>query len=240
MPNATVRANARPMSEKTDRRAILRGMLTAGVAVGAASGLTTAAPAAINPSHPDAQIFASIERCRVANESLSKAHENEDDVLWAQVGPLRLHAAETWTEADAALWPDITPGEVASVGEVQRLRACLAATEFWGEPGFPPEAFAERARKMVAVRDHFAAELDRSRASPEVLGASAETDARFSEWHAAALELAGTRARTVEGMIAKLVMVTTCYYGEGNPEGTYDGILESAALDAVALNGSAA
>jgi hypothetical protein len=229
MPNATVRANARSLPETTDRRAVLRGMMTAGFAAGASSALTTVAAATG---------VVLIERCRIADESLNAASGAKDDILWAQVGPTRMHAAETWSEADARLWPDIIPGEAAHPNDVQRLRACLAVPGLWGGMGFPPEAFAERAREIVAIRDHFTAKLERAKANPEVMAADAETTARFNEWHSAALQLAKTRARTVDGMIAKLVMVATwgCY-DEDEPNGTYDGILVSAALDAVALNG---
>jgi hypothetical protein len=52
MPNATVRANARPMPETTDRRALLRGMLTTGAAVGAAVAAGAPAALAALPSPP--------------------------------------------------------------------------------------------------------------------------------------------------------------------------------------------
>ena len=76
-------------------------MLTAG-AVGAASALTTFAAAAEDPSHPDAEIFALIERCRKADERLNASSAKKEDIMCAKVGPTR----PPWHARGAFFWAD--------------------------------------------------------------------------------------------------------------------------------------
>jgi hypothetical protein len=67
-----------------------------------------------------------------------------------------------------------------------------------------------------------------------VLGAQARTDVLTERWRELATRVATTPAKTPEGLVAKLAMIASPYADDG-VEGTYDGILASAALDAQAL-----
>jgi hypothetical protein len=67
-----------------------------------------------------------------------------------------------------------------------------------------------------------------------VLGAQARTDVLTERWRELATRVATTPAKTPEGLVAKLAMIAPAYADDGL-EGTYDGILASAALDAQAL-----
>ncbi len=132
------------------------------------------------------------------------------------------------------------PGDQLYPNELDRLRACLALPTLFDEPGFPPQAFAERAREIVAAHDHFHDRLKAAQEHPDVVAAEAEKDARGDVWRELAERLSETRAKTVDGMIAKLAMVAIdMVYEVDSLGGDYDGIAASAALDAVRLRAAA-
>ena len=92
MPNATVRANARPMSEATNRRAILGAIVTAGAAIGLPAALATAAAAAPTLSPVDKRVehlWLRRRRLKAIAGHLNKQHKAAADSLpaWAQAGP---------------------------------------------------------------------------------------------------------------------------------------------------------
>ena len=59
-------------------------------------------------------------------------------------------------------------------------------------------------------------------------------EALSERWSELAMRLATTPAKTMEGLIAKIALIASGY-AEDDLDGTYDGILASAALDAQAL-----
>jgi hypothetical protein len=65
MPNATVRANTQALPEETNRRAVLGAVLAAATAAAALPALAAASVA--RSHHPDADLFALIERARTAD-----------------------------------------------------------------------------------------------------------------------------------------------------------------------------
>jgi hypothetical protein len=92
MPNATVRANARPMSQATNRRAILRGILTAGAAIGLPAALATAAAAAPTLSPLDKRVetlWLRRRRLKAIADQLKERYDAAADSLptWAKPGP---------------------------------------------------------------------------------------------------------------------------------------------------------
>ena len=103
--NATVRAKARTLPEATTRRAVLGAVLAAGAAV--ATALPAVAIADVARSHPDADLFALIERARTADALVDEAMETED--VWDKTAP-SLPQAIIWTEADASHWCGGYPG----------------------------------------------------------------------------------------------------------------------------------
>src|ERR1700677_3983750 len=72
MPNATVRANARALSETTTRRAALGAIIAAG-AIGVAPLVTGAASAASGPADLDVGLFTLIDEAREAGARVEAA-----------------------------------------------------------------------------------------------------------------------------------------------------------------------
>jgi len=232
MPNATVRASARSLPETTSRRAILGAVLAAG---GAAA--LTAVAGALH-SHPDAELFALIERARTADSLADEACMAADDVLY-KIAP-SFPQALIWTDADTPHWYGLRAGERVSNRDIDFLRHWLKCARKPDPiaagvvPIVPTLAFAERAREIVRTKDEFEALWQASGEHPDVLEANARHEALSERWSELAMRVATTPAKTMEGLIAKFALIASGY-SEDDIDGTYDGILASAALDAQAL-----
>jgi hypothetical protein len=87
--------------------------------------------------------------------------------------------------------------------------------------GLAPYALTMSPR--VAAKEH-----------PDVLEAKAQYEALYERWCELAKRVATTPAKTAEGLISKITLIAS-RYSEDDLDGTYDGILASAALDAQAL-----
>jgi hypothetical protein len=237
MPNATVRANARTLPETPTRRAALGAVLAAG----ALASLPSAATASVAPSHhPDAELFALIERARTADSLSVEASVAADDI-WERMEP-SFPQALVWTETDALHWDGVRPGQWIPDRDIAFLRDWLNLAR---KPDpiargvsiptvVPTLAFIERAQEIVQTKDEYEAAEQAAKEHPDVLGAEARLDAATERWQELAKRIATTRAKTTEGLIAKLAFVAPAY-DDNNLKGTYDGILASAALDAQAL-----
>ena len=240
MPNATVRASARSLPETTSRRAILGAVLAAG----AAAALPAVAIASVARSHhPDADLFALIERARTADSLADEACEAADDVLF-KIAP-SFPQALIWAETDDPFWYGVKSGERIPVRDIDFLRDWLKRPErpdMPRPPDMPPDlspliplrAFADRAREIVRTKDEFEASWQAAGEHPDVLEAAARREALSERWSELAMRVATTPAKTMEGLIAKIALIASGY-AEDDLDGTYDGILASAALDAQAL-----
>ena len=235
MPNATVRASARSLPETTSRRAVLGAVLAAG---GAAA---LPAVAGTLHSHPDAELFALIERARTADSLADEASMAADDVLF-KIAP-SFPQALIWAETDDPFWYGVKSGERIPVRDIDFLRDWLKLPERpdrpWPQdisvsPLIPLRAFAERAREIVRAKDEFEASWQAAGEHPDVLEAAARREALSERWSELAMRVATTPAKTMEGLIAKITLIASGY-AEDDLDGTYDGILASAALDAQAL-----
>jgi len=237
MPNATVRASARSLPETSSRRAILGAVLAAG---GAAA---LPAVAGTLHSHPDAELFALIERARTADSLADEASSAADDVLF-KIAP-SFPQALIWAETDDPFWYGVKSGERIPVRDIDFLRDWLKRPErpdMPRPPDMPPDlspliplrAFAERAREIVRTKDEFEASWQAAGEHPDVLEAAARREALSERWSELAMRVATTPAKTMEGLIAKFALIASGY-SEDDIDGTYDGILASAALDAQAL-----
>jgi hypothetical protein len=236
MPNATLRASARSLPETTSRRAILGAVLAAG---GAAALPVVAGTL---HSHPDANLFALIERARIADSLADEACEAADDVLF-KIAP-SFPQALIWTDADTPHWYGLRAGERISNRDIDFLRDWLKLPErpdMPRPPDTPPDlspliplrAFAERAREIAGTKDEFEASWQAAGEHPDVLEAAASREALSERWSELAMRVATTPAKTMEGLIAKIALIASGY-AEDDLDGTYDGILASAALDAQA------
>ena len=67
-----------------------------------------------------------------------------------------------------------------------------------------------------------------------MLEAATSRETLSERWSELAMRVATTPAKTMEGIVAKVVLIASGY-AEDDLDGTYDGILASAALDARAL-----
>jgi hypothetical protein len=215
----------------TTRRAALTAL--AGVPALAIPALAAGSPSTASPDHPDAEIFALIKRCREVDKLSEAASDAYEKVFWGQVRPAH---PPKWTDADASVWPIVTPGELLHARELDTLRACLAVPALWGTLDLPPQTFAERASEIMAAHYDWIATLKSAEDCPAVVAAQAEKAVHRDEWGELAERLAETPAKTVDGMIAKLAMVAIdLAYEEDSVSADYDGIAVSAALDAVRL-----
>src|SRR5579863_8079819 len=161
MPNATVRANARTMP----RRAVLGAVLAAGAMTPLPA--IVAATATIGPDHPDAPLFALVERCREADARSDSAAEAALQA-WFQVKPT-FPTALLWTEGDARSWFGVTPGSRPSSNDIEILRGWLKLPRHPDRvrdpeltklpPLIPLQEFADRAAEIAQIWDeHEAAE----------------------------------------------------------------------------------
>jgi hypothetical protein len=122
MPNATVRANARALSEATTRRAALGAIIAAG-AIGVAliaAGAATAAEPVSAPGGLDAALFALIDEAReavarveAASGAMEEAQARTEEVPWPQ--------ALIVTEDDTRLWK-LKAGDRFDLAHLSRMR----------------------------------------------------------------------------------------------------------------------
>ena len=100
------RPNAQALPKETSRRTVLAAVLAAG----ATAPLPAVATAGVACSHhPDADLFALIERARTADSLVDEAMTAADDIL-DKMTPSRPQAL-VWTEADAPHWYWVRPRE---------------------------------------------------------------------------------------------------------------------------------
>jgi hypothetical protein len=229
--------NVRALPEATTRRAALGAVLAAGAAV--ATALPAVAIADVASSHPDADLFALIERARTADSLANEADRAAEDV-WEKLAPSRPQAL-MWTESDAPHWYGVRPGQQIPALDIDFLRKWLALARKpdptrHGDlgPVYPTLAFVERAREIVRTKDEFEASWQAHKEHPDLLEANARNEAVSERWRELAMRVARTPAKTTEGMVAKLALIASGYFDD-DLEGTYDGILASVAIDAKAL-----
>jgi hypothetical protein len=236
MPNANVRAVSPALPKATSRRTVLGAVLAAGAAAAALPAVATAAVACSH--HPDAELFALIERARTAGSLLDEANVAAEDI-WERMAPSFPHAL-TWAETDAPCWHGVRPGQRIPDRDIDFLRSWL---KFNRKPDptvdgiwllYPTLEFVERAREIVRTKDDYESSSQAAKEHPEVLGAQARYDAAIERWHELAKCVATTPAKTLDGLVAKIAFVAPAYVDD-ELNGTYDGIFASATHDAKAL-----
>jgi hypothetical protein len=148
--------------------------------------------------------------------------------------------ALVWTEADAPHWYGASPGQQIPAIDIDFLRNWLKlarkpdSTRYGIGPVYPTLAFVERAREIVRTKDEFEASWQAAKEHPDVPEAEAQYEALQERWRELAMRVATTPAKTLEGLVSKFTLIASGY-AEDDLDGTYDGILASAALDAQAL-----
>jgi hypothetical protein len=166
------------MTSATSRRAILGAVLAAGAAAAALPAGATAAVA--RSHHPDAELFALIERARTADSLSTEAYLAAADLLH-ETRP-SFPQALIWTEADAPHWHGVRPGQRIPGEDIDFLRDWLKLAR---KPDpiargvsiptvVPTLAFIERAREIVQAKDEYEAAEKAAKEHPDVLGAQAQ------------------------------------------------------------------
>jgi hypothetical protein len=115
MPNATERANARPLPETTNRRAVLGAVLVAGAATAA-----IALPAMASPAVATDPILALIERHKLAWARFSDTCNLTDEVRAKEEG-------REVTEADELAYDTANAAEKAMMAELMDTPPVTAA-----------------------------------------------------------------------------------------------------------------
>jgi hypothetical protein len=244
-----VRANARTLPrsnqppelrpEATNRRAVLGAVLAAG----AAASIPAVAAASVAPGpHPDADLFALIERAKVADTVSTHTYTAADNLLGGKLP--ELPEGLFWNESDATHWHRAKAGNRISDHDVAFLRdwlkrpahpeGLMAPELGLFVPLIPSASFVERTREIVKKHDEYKAALRAAHEHPDVIEAEDRNEAARGRWEELADRVATTPAKTLEGILAKLVLISSGY-SEEDVDGTYDGILASAALDAQAM-----
>jgi hypothetical protein len=227
------------MGAATNRRAVLGAILATGAA-GAGSALPAVAAAS---DHPDADLFTLIERAKIA-ESMADDASIVVDEISDGVTPA-FPEALIWGESDAQHGYEISVGKPISNSDVNWLRHWLALP-CKPDPSkhpdllliFPKLDFIERAREIVRSKDEFESALRAAKEHPAVLEAKSRYEALIEQWEEFARRVARTPSKTPDGLIAKILMISSAYC-EDDLEGSDDGILASAALDARTLTNAA-
>jgi hypothetical protein len=268
MPNATVRANARPMPETPNRRAVL-GALAAGAAASVVAVSTAAVAAGVAPDSRDAELFALIGATREAKARRLAATEEMHEAE-RRIPHVPTPDALIATDDDARLWSSVKIGEPVPDKIIRRYRASRADN--------PGQADARRrlalgleGRSVVDVADrmivgYIRLETAREARADELLAAD---DERRQARHQAKVdsgaleiekrqerllgeeldlqkEIPATPAQTAPGALEKIALVAE-YYGDptfGSDLEFFDWetgfrILLSAALDLKRLGGGA-
>jgi hypothetical protein len=187
-------------------------------------------------AHPDAELFALIDRAN-AVEALDDEANDAAEAAWERLAPSHPEAL-VWNEADAPQWHRVRPGESISRQEANDLKAFLRLPNWldlpqpadWG-PIIPSREFFGRAREIVRATEEYEAAFQAFKEHPDMLAADARKEALSGRWKRMALCVATTPAKTPEGLVAKLAMVWSAY-GDDELDGTYDGVLASAVRDA--------
>ena len=199
MPNATLRANARTLPEATSRRAILGAVLDAG-ALAAVPANSVAASLGMEP-----ELHALIAAWHEAHRRLEQTY----DASWA--ASERAHCpvpqALIATESDASQWYHAVVGKAYSEHDVTSLRRWLPLSLREPSPYniIPSADFDDRGREIIASWDSWQAEQEAAKEREGVAEANALWSQAIKDYHAIGSQVAKLRAKTMAGVIAKLV-----------------------------------
>jgi hypothetical protein len=260
MPNATVRANARALSETTTRRAALGAIIAAG-AIGVAPIVTGAATAASGPADLDVGLFTLIDEAREAGArveaaigALEEAEKRTEEVPWPQ--------ALIVTEDDTRLWK-LKAGDRFDLAHLSRMRERQAHrqnskylrsfVELAADAPYvvslddKDRAIVEmgaatevRADQLIAALGSWADARRLARDRSGETAAEERYQSLFNEKYDAYTRVANTRARTLSGLLAKLALIAPDFDDESASDlpaevGQSEPILFSVAVDFKAL-----
>ena len=268
MPNATLRANARPTPETTNRRAVLAAVLAASAA-GATALALPAVSAMAGPATaagPDAELFLLIAAAREVNTRLDaaegaaeEAYQRTEKVPWPQ--------ALVVTEDDTRLWK-LKAGDRFELSHLDLMRkrqshrqnakyvkpfsVIAADAPYIASLDEKDRVLIEQMAAAEAGEDRLVAALDEwneGRGLARDRSGETAADERLEEIQAehdeACKRVANMRARTLDGVLTKLAFITPdldpeSWMGRGSEMGTHEQILFSVAVDYRAIESTLA
>jgi hypothetical protein len=216
----------------TNRRAVLSAVLAA-AALATVPSRGTAASSGVEP-----ELQALLAVWRDANRRLEEAYEAScaaSDRADCPV-PQALFA----TESDASQWRYAVPGSLYDERDVANLRRWLPLSRFL--PKGPDELkmipgtdFDARANEIVASWDRWQVEQVAAKVREGVAAAEALHSQTVHDYHAIGRQVAKLRAKTMAGVIAKLLAAAPSVTPDQLDGDAHTSILAGAALDAQAL-----
>jgi hypothetical protein len=231
MPNAA-RAAARPLPETTTRRAALGAIAAAGAA-GATVVLPAAATRAIAASEPyeDARLFALIDEAREAGArveaaigALEEAQERTEEVPWPQALIVteddtrrwKLKAGDPFDHVHLYRMRESQLHRQKLKDSISRLSTATLAMLAPGPMDDKDRAAIEKIKAKDAREDQIIAAMDRRNEALQVArdrsgetAASDLVDQLWDEKYAAYTRVANIRARTLNGVLAKLALIAS-------------------------------
>jgi hypothetical protein len=231
MPKATVRASARTLLEATSRRALLGAVLaTSAVAVAPSRA---EADVGVEPEL-QALIAAWHETYRRLEETYDASCAADDRALCP------VPQAFIATENDSNQWCHAIVGREYDERDVIRLRRWMAIPRPNGPSELnvvPGTEFDDRANEIIASWDSWQAEQRAAREREGTAEAKALWNQAVEDYHAMGSRVAKLQAKTMAGVIAKLLAAAPHVTEDDLEDPTSSGaVLASAALDGLALN----
>jgi hypothetical protein len=139
------------------------------------------------------------------------------------------------TESDAGFWGDAVVGRLYQENDVARLRVWAARR--YGEAIYSERGVDDRAEEIVAAWDRWRPDLKAAKEREGVATADALWGQAIEDYHASGNRLARYRAKTMAGIIAKLLAAVHAVTEDDleDDNNSYAAVLAGAALDAQAL-----
>ena len=230
---------------QSDRRAVLRSI----VAAGAVATVPAVAEAAISAGHPDAELFALLDRWR-AVDALSEhaAEAREQAEIQAECPTPQVLIG---TEDDARQWCGARAGKPFHVSDIEDLSVWMSAPRRPEgiTPGLviPPSSFDDRASAILAAWSEHQIAVATAKERAGVPEAEARLKTIMVEWQEIARRVATTQVKTIAGLMAKLAALAPYYAvytkgdafrGDVREDADEDDVLRSVVRDAVALSQS--
>jgi hypothetical protein len=228
MPNATVRATARTLPENLNRRAVLGSVLAAGALV------ATPFPVAAANLGVEPELRALIAAWHESHRRLEETYDAScaaDERAWCPP-PKALIA----TESDTQFWSNAVPGRLYLETDVTRLRA-LRALACRLDDVFSCSGYDDRVAEIIVSWDNWQEEQKAAKERAGVAEAEAVWSQAVADYHATGNLLAKLQAKTMAGVIAKLLAAASNVTEDDLEDGnnSYAAVLAGAALDAQAL-----
>jgi hypothetical protein len=211
------------------------------LAAGTVAAIPAVAETARGSAHPDAGLFALIERLRHLDNLMEDANAASDEASKRLKKPPVPEALEA-TGGAYKKWP-LRAGETVADSVRGYFHGLSLLATYHGPEQLQAEMrqLADKyADEAIAAWDQWQADC---RAAEECAGLPA-AERRLhevqSEWHEVARLIVSTRVRTIDGLLAKLACLEPFYDarehdGSDGDDATADDILQSAIFDAKAL-----